>query len=76
LIAHRLLVTLTPGQSVTVHVPHDFPSGNAEIVVLSLSAPSPDDPESLDVWLDRLLAAIPPAPVVELSSLDRGELYR
>ena len=76
MIAHRTMVTVTPGQAVTVDVPQDFPSGEAEIVVLSLGVPSSGDKERLDVWLERLLATIPPAPVVDLSYLDRGELYR
>ncbi len=73
--AHKLKVTVPETHQVVVWLPDDFPSGEAEVTVVSRvhDAESPVDDFA---WLKSWSASLPPAPTIPLEALDRSELYR
>jgi hypothetical protein len=73
--AHRAKVTVPESHEVLVRLPQDFPSGEAEITVVATQA-SAAPAGDMAAWLDCWIASLPPAPVVPLTALDRGDLYR
>ena len=72
--AHKTTVTVHEDHQVVVHLPDDFPAGEAEVIVMPRSIPSSS--HEAVAKFDRLLASLPTAPVVSLDSLDRGKLNR
>jgi hypothetical protein len=72
--AHRTTVTVRADHEVVVHLPADFPPGEADVIVLPRPVTPP--PQDAVAQFDRFLASLPTAPVISLDSLDRGELYR
>ena len=73
--AHKTNATVQADHRVVVHLPDDFPPGEAEVIVLASSRAAQFTPAAAAEF-DRMLAALPAAPVVSLECLDRGELYR
>jgi hypothetical protein len=72
--AHKTTVVVQADHQVMLHLPEDFPAGEADVIVLP-RPPVGQTQRSLADF-DRFFAALPIAPVVTLASLDRGELYR
>jgi hypothetical protein len=72
--AHKTTVTVREDHQVVVRLPDDFPAGEAEVIVTP--RPTAISPNEAVADFDRLLASLPTAPVIELNSLDRGELDR
>lgn len=73
--AHKTTTTVHADHQVVVRLPDDFPPGEAEVIVLASSRAATVAPAVAGEF-DRMLAALPAAPVVSLECLDRGELYR
>ena len=73
--AHKTTTTVQADHQVVVRLPDDFPPGEAEVIVLASSRAATVAPAAAAEF-DRMLAALPAAPVVSLECLDRGELYR
>jgi len=73
--AHKTTTTVHADHQVVVRLPDDFPPGEAEVIVLASSRSAQFAPAAAAEF-DRMLAALPAAPVVSLECLDRGELYR
>lgn len=73
--AHKLKVIIPDTHQVVVRLPDDFPSGEAEITVISRAVA---DASSIDdfAWLKSWSASLPPAPTIPLEAVDRSELYR
>jgi hypothetical protein len=71
--AHKTTATVGGDHRVVVRLPDDFPPGEAEVIVLASSRPAQAAPAA---EFERMLAALPDAPVVPLESLDRDDLYR
>ena len=71
--AHRTRVQVPPDHRVTITLPDDFPSPEAEVIVMPLVANETEAREPFGVWLDRLLAALPRAPLVPLVDATRRE---
>jgi hypothetical protein len=73
--AHKLKVIIPDTHQVVVRLPDDFPSGEAEITVISRAVA---DVSAVDdfAWLKSWSASLPPAPTIPLESVDRSELYR
>ena len=72
--AHRTTVTVLADHEVVVRLPDDFPPGEADVIVMP--RPTVTSARESVAEFDRFLASLPPAPVVTLDSLDRGDLYR
>ena len=72
--AHKTTVTVREDHQVVVHLPDDFPAGEAEVIVMP--HPTTISSNEAAAAFDRLLASLPTAPVITLDSLDRGELDR
>jgi hypothetical protein len=73
--AHRIHVTIGEPRELRLPLPHDFPRGEAEVIVLASRHEAPPGEirvQHLDAWL----ASLPPAPTVPLRSMDREEIYR
>jgi hypothetical protein len=75
MLAHRTTVVVSADHQLTVKVPSDFPSGQAEVIVLSVDPARTLERAPFDDWLDGVLARLPPAPVVPLEALHRESLY-
>ncbi len=72
--AHKTTVTVHPDHQVVLRLPDDFPSGEADVIVLP--RPQATEARRSAEDFDGFLTALPAAPVVPLASLDRDELYR
>jgi hypothetical protein len=72
--AHRTTVIVREDQQVVVHLPDDFPAGEAEVIFLP--HPTATSPHEAVAEFDRMVASLPAAPVISFDALDRGELYR
>lgn len=75
---HEIKQRLTVSESgeIVVTLPPDFPRGEVEGTVVSAEEGGPRAVLELNRRLDELIASLPPAPSLPLSSLDRGEIYR
>ena len=74
--AHRTRITIPEDRDLRVRLPSDFPSGEAEVIVLA--EPAKDtDVVTLDFneWLDALLSKVPDSPTIPLEALRRENLY-
>lgn len=76
--AHKLTIVIPESHEVTIKLPANLPTGEAEVIVLTATI----DPvreggerEPFRDWLARLHAVLPPAPVVPLEALRREHLY-
>lgn len=72
----RQRVTVSDTGEIVVTLPPDFPRGEVEVIVLAAEEAGARAVLDLNRRLDELIARLPPAPSVPLSSLDRGEIYR
>jgi hypothetical protein len=73
--AHKTTITVQADHQVVVTLPADFPPGEAEVIVLASSKVATVSPWAAAEF-DRMLGALPTAPVVPLDCLDRGEIYK
>jgi hypothetical protein len=71
---HEQRVTVTEKHEVIVRLPSDFPSGEAEVVVIS-QVRSPERVSDIDSWLEEWSAMLPAAPRVPLDAIDRDTIY-
>lgn len=61
--AHKVKMTVPATHELTVHLPEDFPPGEAEITVVSRAAEATTANDDF-AWLEAWRAALPPAPTV------------
>jgi hypothetical protein len=71
---HEQRVTVTEKHEAVVRLPSDFPSGEAEVVVVS-QVRSPERVSDLDGWLEVWSAMLPAAPRVPLDAIGRDTIY-
>jgi hypothetical protein len=74
--AHKIRTKIPSSRAVTVQLPEDFPSGEAEVIVLAGGATTSRSPEDRIRDLDAWIEALPRSAPVPLESLDRAEIYR
>jgi hypothetical protein len=74
--AHKTTVTIDERHEAVLRLPADFPTGEAEVIILSGKATKDLTAAERLRALDELLSSLPPAPVLPLSAFDRGEIYR
>lgn len=78
MLAHKLKLMVPENHELLVRLPEDFPAGETEVIFLSAVGSSSqrlDPRESLDAWLDRWVAELPPAPDLPLEAFDREQIY-
>jgi hypothetical protein len=73
--AHRVKVVVPEDHEITVKLPSEFPSGEAELIVLAAGPAARSSKEPFQDWLDALLRRLPAAPAVPLEALRRESLY-
>jgi hypothetical protein len=67
--AHKTRAKVTKAHQVIVHLPSDFPEGEADVIVIA-AEPSksarvgPEAAEEFRHWLGDLLTRLPPSPVL------------
>ena len=75
MLIHTQKVLVSAQHELKIKLPHDFPTGEAEIVVRSATPPVTAPRPSFDDWLTQLLRLLPPAPALPLEALRRENLY-
>ena len=81
--AHKTKVLVTESHELRGVLPHDFPSGEAELILIAESTSTATtrggDCEraagDFQQWLDGLLARLPAVPELPAESFDRSSLY-
>jgi hypothetical protein len=81
--AHKARVNVTDAREVLVHLPSDFPRGEADVIVTAGAASGRDvshprgqrAAEDFEAWLGGLLKRLPKAPVLPPEAMDRAHIY-
>jgi hypothetical protein len=75
MFAHRMKILIPENHEVTLQLPHELPSGAAEVIVLSDLSDSTLRSSNINAWLAGLAAGVPESPVLPLDALRRENLY-
>lgn len=70
MLAHRMKILIPENHEVTLRLPHELPSGAAEVIVLSDSSDSTSRSSNIDAWLAGLAEGVPETPVLPLDALE------
>lgn len=81
--AHKMRVVIPENHQLELHLPSDFPVGQADVIVITDSTPSPQAVRSgqeaareFGEWLKALHQRLPPAPILPPEAFDRESIYR
>jgi hypothetical protein len=75
MLAHRMKILIPDSHEVTLRLPRELPSGEAEVIVLSDSIESTSRRSNINVWLTELASGVPETPVLPIDALRRENLY-
>jgi len=75
MLAHRMKILIPENREVTLRLPHELPSGAAEVIVLSDPSESTSRSSNISAWLAGLASGVPETPVLQLDALRRENMY-
>jgi hypothetical protein len=64
--AHRIRITVPESHEITVRLPSDVPTGEAELIVLTESPATSGSGERFKTWLDDWIRSLPASPAIPL----------
>ena len=76
MLVHKTRAVVSEDHRLTVELPSDFPSGDAEVIVLTAGAVPPATKQvPFRAWLDDILGRIPPTEAPLAEALRRENIY-
>lgn len=75
MFAHRMKGLIPENHEVTLRLPGDLPTGEAEVIVLADAGAGEASGRGIEEWLDALVQGVPPSPVIRLEALRREHMY-